>query len=136
MCMVHFRRVAPLLSVLLLVAGCGSIGPSPDLKEADLVGAWASKSGGTITLNADGTFSADRLRACVEGKFRETSVGPDAGSGTWTLLEPERLNPYQDVKLDFGPGGGEWPHWKADEESLRYTIGDPDAVDFCVFRRS
>jgi len=137
--MLRRRRIAQVLSVLVLTAGCacgcGPVGPSPDLTSGDLVGAWANDRGGTITLNADGTFSADRLRACIEEPSAHDTAGPGAGRGSWVLHEPETMNPYQDVELVFDTHSGDRPRWKADGKTLRYVIGDPDAGDACVFRR-
>src|SRR5690348_12447827 len=108
--MAAWKRIAFWLSLLLVGAGCtccpiGAIGPSPDLAAGDLVGTWTSELGPTITLNADGTFTAAHLNGCNTEDGSISGAGSDDAdvefglSGTWTLDGPQRLNPYQNLRL-------------------------------------
>jgi hypothetical protein len=116
-----------LLFVSGCACGCGPLGPSPDLTQEDLAGAWVNDQGATLRLDSEGTFTAVGLRACAT---------KDSGQGTWELEAPETLSPYQTVNLSFGPPEKfAWDDWQADDEEIFFFIGDPDSNDRCTFRR-
>ncbi len=130
------------MSVLLFATGCtccpiGAIGPSPDLMADDLVGTWTSEKGPTITLNADGTFTAADLHGCDDERGSVAGIDGSELSGTWTLDGPERLNPYQNLRLgEDGKQGLSGYVWQAKEDQIIFPLGDLDEYHFCYLERT
>jgi hypothetical protein len=148
--MTAWKRIPFWMSLLLFGAGCtccpiGAIGSSPDLTPDDLVGTWASDQSPTITLNADGTFTAEHLNGCnteegsIDGGFGGDVVDPSVDfslSGTWTLDGPERLNPYQNLRLgEDGQLGLRGYVWQAKADQIVFPLGDLDDYRFCYLAR-
>ncbi|GHJ49510.1 hypothetical protein Cs7R123_68520 [Catellatospora sp. TT07R-123] len=140
-------RAAAAWTALLIFTGgcaccCGSIGPigfAPDLEPVDLVDTWTGESGARLVLHSDGTFDADRLHGCADNdnsRYHGHDMAdlPDGGTGRWTLGPPERLDPYQDLWLEFDSGAG-WG-WQAGDDEIVVLLGDPDVQDVCFFERS
>jgi len=113
---------------------CGNwvIGPSPDIVAADIVGTWVSDEGSRIVLNADLTFRTELLTACAREDAVEVEL--DGGEGTWSLGEPETLDPYQDLRLDYQGGFDDWS-WRAQDDEIVYIYGDADNGEMCFFER-
>jgi len=142
----RLRPLRPLrwLAVLLVLVGCSCcpccsvpIGPSPGLTNGDLPGTYAGPGGGTITLRADGTFTATGLTPVeCRDPYDTSAEGPAGGDGQWTLHKPETLNPYQDLDLDFTALREGWSGWLASRNEIAYFIGDPDEGRLCRFTRS
>ncbi|GIF20582.1 hypothetical protein BJ973_001512 [Actinoplanes tereljensis] len=108
----------PFLAVLLAVAltGCTPVSapprqsPPPDLKPADLVGAWKdNRRGGVLTFTAAGRFAGDDLGFMFLPFPDDLPAGFDqktdraAGLGEWqlgpSLADPNGPNDY--VRLNF-----------------------------------
>lgn len=115
---------------------CGNwapIGPSPDITPADIAGTWVSEEGARLILKTDGTFAAESLEKCddFEGDHPSSFSG---GTGTWTLGEPEFMDPYQRLTLELP--AGDMDNWKAQDDEIVYLFGDTDSGGICYFNRA
>ncbi|MBV1851645.1 hypothetical protein [Catellatospora tritici] len=139
------RTLAAWTALLVFTGGCacccGSIGPigfAPDLKAGDIVDIWNGERGARLILHSDGTFEADHLDGCADNessRFHEHTMDtPDSGTGRWTLGPPERLNPYQVLRLEFDSGTE--TEWGAGDDEIVVVLGDPDIADVCFFERA
>jgi hypothetical protein len=85
-----------------------TIGIKVDATRSHLVGRWTSRrSGATILLRADGTFSATRINDCtgpiqavVDGDTLPSRLDVTRGDGTWSVL-PDTNNPGVDTFLNM-----------------------------------
>ncbi|MEV6521227.1 hypothetical protein AB0M43_04685 [Longispora sp. NPDC051575] len=112
---------------------CGWVGPSPDVVAADVVGNWDGPHGGTLTINANGTFTRTDVLECGDNRRTPGSTRIN-DSGTWTLEGPESFDPEQVLTLETGP-----PHQNfqiVDDEHLYAFIGDPDDYDMCTYTKA
>lgn len=136
---ISVARWAALLSLLGGCACCcgnwAPIGPSPDIEAADVVGTWVSDEGARITLNGDMTFRTEGLAKCLEGEEDSGSSQGGGGTGTWSLGDPETLDPYQDLLLKYAPYGEHLQTWRAQEDEIVYLWGDTDNSEICFFER-
>ncbi len=109
------------------------MGFAPDLDDADVVGVWVSSEGARLVLHADHRFTTESLGDCVDADG-DYAPGGD-GSGTWSLGEPEFLDPYQQLTLAYAPYGESLQNWGAQDGEIVYLFGDTDSGGICYFTR-
>ncbi|GAA0295995.1 hypothetical protein GCM10010302_38360 [Streptomyces polychromogenes] len=124
---------------LFIVFRALTVAPEPDgepvvLAREALTGTWADENGGTLTLAADGRFTADGV--CGEFNVRN-EVYTRTGTGEWTKSDDR----YEDaakteVRIEFG---GSWAQYEARggaaSPMLWTFLGDPDEGELCVLKK-
>ena len=155
----RMRAVVAVLCALALT-GCVPPGPSgppepdnrPDLKRADLIGAWKDSRRGGILVFTPAGFSGDDLAYMFAPFPHDLSDGFDpnrdraAGSGVWKLgpsiADPDGPNDY--VRLNFDtiagrPVAASINKLEAQREGtaivLVFYVSDPDLNDTIVYHR-
>ncbi|MGY0232237.1 hypothetical protein [Longispora urticae] len=101
-------RVGRWLLTGLLLAGCdgicccaGGVDPDEHVEEDEVVGTWNGPHGGTLTLDADGTFSRVGVIECG-GTSEEPGETPVNDAGTWRFYEPYAMKAGRGLELTEG----------------------------------
>ncbi|GGT02409.1 MULTISPECIES: hypothetical protein [Streptomyces] len=147
-------RRAGLFGLVLLrgaavVAGIGLLGSfalwtdivpkyrPPLLTGASMPGTWSDRTGGTVTLAADGTATASAVKHFRTGEGSGWGRGC-SGPGTWTLT-PGRRNTWGQ-RVDIRIPGCPLPAWRVagspERPELYHPVGDPDDNDLYELRKN
>jgi hypothetical protein len=117
------------------------------LAEADLAGVWSDGEGGSLTLNADGTFTAHRVCGDFvdwpdDARAPRDSPETTSGRGRWdrTTVDSGVDDPLwaSRVRLEFTSSelSAGYDARGTGDKPLLYTYqGDPDEGDLCVLFR-
>lgn len=100
------RRLLPAalaFVTLIVLAGC-----SPAYQSADFTGTFTDADGGTLTLDADGTYELSGIPLeMLDGSDEAGSTEQPDFAGTWELLLPEASSDV--IMLYVDEGGGSFP---------------------------
>ncbi|GAB2473802.1 hypothetical protein GCM10027063_13660 [Promicromonospora xylanilytica] len=100
------RRLLPAalaFVTLIVLAGC-----SPAYQSADFTGTFTDTDGGTLTLDADGTYELSGIPLeMLDGRDGAGSTEQPDFAGTWELLLPEASSDV--IMLYVDEGGGSFP---------------------------
>ncbi|MFE6185015.1 hypothetical protein ACFQ6U_11385 [Streptomyces sp. NPDC056465] len=127
------RSSLVLVPLVFALAGCGRLFPPPvpegeplELSMPQAAVTWTDKWGGTLELEPDGTYTADR--ACG-------GDGRESGSGTWDRGRPSGVDEADGNEISV-----EYESDVTTYEALRNGrtlklwsyVGDPDNGDLCI----
>lgn len=123
------------LSGIALAAGIGY--EPPRLTTEQVAGTWSDGKAGTLSLTADGRATATRVDTFDFGDSFETVVQPCTGTGTWEY-DPGAGPQTQAVAVSIDACPMDvWSVLGTPEHPKLYVfIGDPDAADLYILRRS
>ncbi|UQI49742.1 hypothetical protein M1P56_35090 (plasmid) [Streptomyces sp. HU2014] len=118
---------------------CGTEGPIPDgLTEYDMAGTYQGKPFGTLTLHADGTFTAADWADFDFYSDKYQNLG--ASSGSWQLSIPQHHDRKGDPEVirlhsPYESQGGGFFHVTGSRQQPRLYVyaGDPDSCNFHEF---